>query len=110
MQNASGTIAPSDDALGQRLQLIGIGVDPLATLSAAQRDTWRALGGESLIIQVPGAVSTNANAWVDVDRTFATDKNSRGWIVAVRPDKVVLADGAPKEAGAIVDSVAKLLR
>jgi 3-(3-hydroxy-phenyl)propionate hydroxylase len=110
LRTATGEIVRSDDALGNRLQLIGIGVDPLTKLPAAQRETWHNMGGESIVIHAPGSASRGKNAWVDVDNAFGAGKLPNGWVIAVRPDKVVMADGAPGDAGRIVDAVAQLLR
>jgi len=99
----------SDDALGNQLQLIGIGVDPLMKLSTAQCQAWRALGGHSITIHAPGSTDQRENVWIDVDNTFSAAEPPNGWVIAVRPDKVVMADGAPADAGRIVDEVAQLL-
>jgi len=106
--NAAGAVLRSDDVLGQHLQLIGIGVDPLAKLSAEQRETWHSLGGMTTTIGAAG--SSSGVVWEDVENTFRCRDFPLGWIVAVRPDKVVMADGAPAQADAIVDTVAKLMR
>lgn len=108
LKGTDGRVLKSDDALGLRLQLVGIAVDPLASLSAAQRKTWQDLGGTSLTISARG--TTSKNAWEDIDDTFGARNFPKGWIIAVRPDKVVITDGEPAQANAIVDTVAKLLR
>jgi len=109
LRKATGEFVRSDDALGNQLQLIGIGVDPLMKLSTAQCQAWRALGGHSITIHAPGSTDQRENVWIDVDNTFSAAEPPNGWVIAVRPDKVVMADGAPADAGRIVDEVAQLL-
>lgn len=110
LRKATGEVMRSDDALGHQLQLIGIGIDPLTTLSAVQCEAWRAIGGKSISIHAPGSADRGDNAWVDMDNAFGAGALPNGWVIAVRPDKVVMADGAPGDAGRIVDAVAQLLR
>jgi 3-(3-hydroxy-phenyl)propionate hydroxylase len=109
LRKATGEVVRSDDALGQQLQLIGIGVNPLMKLSATQCQSWHALGGQSISIHAPGSTDQRENIWIDVDNTFGAAEQPNGWVIAVRPDKVVMADGAPEDAGRIVDAVAQLL-
>jgi len=108
LRNGTGVVLRSDDVLGQHLQLVGIGIDPLAKLSAAQREIWHSLGGMTTTIGAAG--SSSDIVWEDIENTFRCGDFSLGWIVAVRPDKVVMADGKPAQADAIVDTVAKLMR
>lgn len=105
LQAADGGMLLSDDALGQHLQLVGIGVDPQTLLSPVQRSAWEALGGQTVTIaaDAPGA-------WSDVDGTFTKPAQAGPWLIAVRPDKVVMADGAPTELDAIIRSVSTLLK
>jgi 3-(3-hydroxy-phenyl)propionate hydroxylase len=107
LRNAAGEILLSDDVLGHQLQLIGIGIDPVAQLSQLQLETWRSLGGKTTIIGNMG--SSAESVWSDLENAFGVDRFQRGWIVAVRPDKVVIADGAPEQADAIVQRVVGLL-
>lgn len=108
LRNGSGAVVLSDDVLGQRLQLVGLDVDPQAALSPAQRALWQALGGTTVTIVRTG--SQSETIWTDVDNTFGVQNRPSGWIVAVRPDKVIMADGNAHDADAIVTAVANLLR
>ena len=108
LKNAVGEISLSDDVLGHHLQLIGIGIDPLELMSLAQRETWRLLGGKTTVIGRSGNLADAA--WIDIENTFGVERFRHGWIVAVRPDKVVIADGYPKDADSVVQSIAKLLK
>lgn len=105
LRGPDGADALSDVALGQHLQLVGIGVDPQTLLTPAQRDQWQTLGGCTLAIATAGP-----GAWQDLDATFTSRATDAPWLIAVRPDKVVMADGAPRELDAIIQSVTRLLR
>lgn len=100
-----GRTVLSDDALGAQLQLVGIDVDPHTLLSPEQRATWQALGGQT--VTIAGNVD---GAWADVDATFTPFAKTGGWLIAMRPDKVVMADGPPAQIASIVQSVSTLLR
>ncbi len=110
LRNSKGVILQSDDVLGPELQLIGIGIDPMTQLSKKQIETWTSLGGKSVMILAASAVKASKNSWIDLDNAFGTRELNQGWIIATRPDKVVMADGEPAMAGHIVDAVEKLLR
>lgn len=108
LKNGAGEILLSDDVLGQHLQLIGIGVDPLEWMSLAQRQAWGLLGGKTTFIGRAGELADAA--WIDIENTFGVERFRQGWIVAVRPDKVVITDGSPKDVESIVLSITKLLK
>lgn len=106
-RHADGQQYLSDEVLGPQLQLVGVGLDPLARLTPAQQHAWHALGGTTLCICAPGRAF--AGAWEDMDNTLGVDRFPQGWLIAVRPDKVVLTDGRPTDAGSIIDSVTQLM-
>ena len=110
LRNNKGEIWQSDDVLGMELQLIGIGIDPMKQLSKSDIKVWNSLGGKSLMIEANRSAYSSKNAWIDVDDAFGASGLKQGWIIAIRPDKVVMADGAPKDAGRIVNTVENLLR
>lgn len=110
LRGADGKIVRSDEALGQRLQLLGIHTDPLASLSDDQRARWHALGGTALSLHAPDAAPPTANSYADIDNAFGAAGSRNGWIVVVRPDKVVMTDGTPADAGRLIETVAALLR
>lgn len=110
LRRATGDVMRSDDVLGQSLQLVGLGVDPDRLLSAQKRDIWRALGGSVVTVCAVVSGAVPAGAWEDIDSVFGVHDRSDGWIVAVRPDKVVMADAAPAHADRLVDIVAELMR
>lgn len=85
----------SDDALGQGLMLVGFGVDPAASLPQDVRNKWRQAGGQFLRIAPRGQPANKASVptWEDLDNAFGSHKVPAGWVAAVRPDRVVMADG-----------------
>lgn len=92
----------SDDALGDKLTLVGFGVDPRALLDDAARAGWGAHGGGFLQVGQRGETA-------DGETDFAEDLGGallpampRGWVAVVRPDRVVMHDGP---AGAARDVV-----
>jgi 3-(3-hydroxy-phenyl)propionate hydroxylase len=110
LRNSKGIILQSDDVLGPELQLVGIGIDPMTQLSKKQIEIWRSLGGRSVTILAAGSATVGKNAWIDIDNAFGTRELKQGWIIATRPDKVIMADGDPAGAGHIINAVEKLLR
>ncbi|MEZ5501350.1 MAG: FAD-dependent monooxygenase [Halioglobus sp.] len=110
LRNRREGSARSDDVLGQQLQLIGIGVDPQSCLSAAQRERWAAHGGATVCIHGSGAAAPVDTAWEDIDGVLGAQRFPDGWLIVVRPDKVILADGQPEQGGRLVETVLALLR
>jgi 3-(3-hydroxy-phenyl)propionate hydroxylase len=91
IRSASGQVMRSDDVLGDTLALVGFGVDPRPLIRDAQYEQFTAAAGRVLPINAQGVKA--ANAWEDIDGTFAVATNTRGWVALVRPDKTVLHDG-----------------
>jgi 3-(3-hydroxy-phenyl)propionate hydroxylase len=106
LTDAAGRVVAGDDALGPRLLLLGLGVDPARCLSASAAVEWSALGGELLHI---GAAADGA-PWRDLDGAYLRGVPPAGWLVAVRPDKLILVDGAPERADELVGVVRGLFR
>lgn len=103
------TICLSDDVLGDRLTLVGFGVDPRAQLDDVARARWEARNGRFLQIGLRGQRP-------DSDTAFAEDLSDtlvpgvpRGWVAVVRPDRVVMHDGPVREASAIANDCLGIL-
>lgn len=110
-RNSAGEEELSDDVLGPYFQLIGIGVDPAACLGATRRDRWRALGGRFTTINDPASAATPPETgWADLEQILCGTAGRQGWLIAVRPDKVVLADAQPEHADTMIDEVMALLQ
>lgn len=98
-----GHIRPSDDVLGDRLTLIGFGVDPCAALDDATQARWQAHGGAFLQIGLRGQQPATDTAFAeDLSDCLANDL-SRGSVVVCRPDRVILHDGPAHQAERIVE-------
>lgn len=109
LRGTTGEVRPGDLALGPRLLLLGLGVDPCAHLDEASRARWQALGGELACI-LPATAGGVVPAWRDAERVYLRALPPGGWLVVLRPDKVVMLDGPPAEAAALVDGAERLLR
>lgn len=95
----------SDDVLGPYWALVGVGVDPAAALPAALLQRWEAMGGRAwqwchrAQAQHLGAESR---------RLEAIDENLHarvpfGWVVLVRPDRCIFAEGPAEQAASLVE-------
>jgi 3-(3-hydroxy-phenyl)propionate hydroxylase len=102
----------SDDALGQGLVLVGFGVDPSAGLPLHVRNQWHKAGGRFLRIAPRGQPANQASVptWEDLDNAFGSHKVPTGWVVAVRPDRVVMADGPLAVAAQLAQQSLALLQ
>ncbi|HCT39777.1 MAG TPA: 3-(3-hydroxyphenyl)propionate hydroxylase [Moraxellaceae bacterium] len=94
-----GRIRLSDDVLGDHLTLVGFGVDPRPLLDEVTRARWEACDGRFLQIglrgQGPGPATSFAE---DMSSDQLVPGVPRGWVAAVRPDRVVMHDGPAGEA------------
>jgi len=96
------TIRLSDDVLGEQLTMVGLGVDPQILLEESTRARWQALGGHFLHIGMRGQPANTESPFVE---SFSNDfvlNKPRGWLVVVRPDRVVMHDGTPDDANRMV--------
>lgn len=100
----------SDDVLGNRLMLIGLGVDPKAQLDAATCQEWVAAGGDFLQLGWRGQQSGSDTAFAEIMGNSLVLGKPRGTIAVVRPDRVVMVDGLPQDAGRMVRQALTVLR
>ncbi len=75
----------SDDLLGPELSLVGLDVAPAALLAESTHRRWRSAGGR--VVHLPDA---------------RLGLRPRPWCFVVRPDRTVMHDGPPSEAGRLV--------
>ena len=99
----------SDDVLGQRLVLLGIGIDPAAGLDAATRKAWEAAGGSFLHLGLRGQSSTGDTAFAEAMGNAFVMGEPKGWLVVVRPDQVMMLDGPPTDALRLVKRTLAML-
>lgn len=108
LRTAEGSGCLSDDALGPRLLILGLGVEPREHLSPAALAQWQALGGDTL--RIDRDAESGAASVRDASGSFFAVPRERAWLVVVRPDKVIIVDGPPAEADRLVETTCALLR
>ncbi|OYU43762.1 MAG: 3-(3-hydroxyphenyl)propionate hydroxylase [Burkholderiales bacterium PBB4] len=108
LESSTGEVLLSDEVLGHHFQLVGIGIDPQEYLTSIQRDVWERIGGKTTVLLARDSVGRAG--WVDLDDSFGVRRFPHGWVVAVRPDKVIVADGEPQRTDAIVQTIVGLLQ
>lgn len=99
-----GHICLSDDVLGDQMTLIGIGISPETLLDAKTQQRWMAGHGRLLHIgrygEIPEPATTN---YAQALNGSLVENVANGWIVVVRPDRVIMDDGPVEAAQQIVD-------
>jgi 3-(3-hydroxy-phenyl)propionate hydroxylase len=114
VRTADERIVWSDDALGPHLVLVGMGVDPSATLTPATRAAWKARGGRFVWLanqqQRLDPAPSDVAVIEDLTGDFHTRFGRNGVIAAVRPDRTVLAVCNRDDAEAVVRDANHRLR
>ncbi|QRY77257.1 bifunctional 3-(3-hydroxy-phenyl)propionate/3-hydroxycinnamic acid hydroxylase [Pseudomonas sp. PDNC002] len=105
---SAGRLCLSDDLLGDRLQLVGLGTDPRRWLDAAQQARWQELGGDFLEIG-HGRGNGNGSFAEALDGTLL-DAWPQPTLAVVRPDRVIMHQGAPEQAGELLSRCQALLQ
>lgn len=103
-----GRVCLSDELLGDRLQLVGLGTDPRRWLDAAQQQQWTALGGDFL--QIGHGRGGEATDFAEV----LDDNLLGGWaeatLAVVRPDRIIMHQVPVARAGELLQRCQALLR
>lgn len=102
-------ICLSDDVLGDHLTLVGFGIDPQTLLDANTATRWQAMGGQCLHIGMRGQTSNTSSAFVEAFGNDLVLGAPQGWVAVVRPDRVVMHDGAPAQANQVISKCLALL-
>ncbi|PIA68389.1 bifunctional 3-(3-hydroxy-phenyl)propionate/3-hydroxycinnamic acid hydroxylase [Pseudomonas sediminis] len=110
VRTPDGRILPSDDVLGDGLTLIGLGTDPRATLSPEQIKRWEAVGGRFLQIGPQGQRSHSTTPFIEDLGLQLTSAMPLGSLMVVRPDRILMHDGAADQAARIISDSLQLLR
>lgn len=102
-------IVPSDGLLDDGLTIVGIGVDPRQFISPAQQKAWEGQGGRFVYLTQRGQIAA-----CDIESAEALGnefllRKSGGWLVAVRPDRVIMNEMNPVEGDAMVLECLRLL-
>lgn len=109
VRTADGSIQLSDEALGDRLTLIGLGTDPRALLMPEAQRRWEAAGGGYLQVGLHGQRGASATPFVeDLGQCLMPLAPARSLLV-VRPDRIIMHDGSAEQAEALVGDCLKLL-
>jgi 3-(3-hydroxy-phenyl)propionate hydroxylase len=100
----------SDDVLGDQLMLVGFGLDPQTLLESSARERWLAAGGRFLHIGMRGQPPQSDTPFVEaLGNDFVLGK-PQGWLAVIRPDRVIMHDGAPEQANVLVSQCLAMLR
>lgn len=102
-------ICLSDDVLGDRLVLVGFGVDPGALLDQVTRARWEAHNGSFLQVGMRGQRPGQAADYAEDLSDTLVPGVPRGWLAVVRPDRVVMHDGPAPAALAMVNECLRAL-
>ncbi|HDQ4563224.1 bifunctional 3-(3-hydroxy-phenyl)propionate/3-hydroxycinnamic acid hydroxylase MhpA [Pseudomonas aeruginosa] len=110
VRTAEGQIRLSDDVLGDGLTLIGLGIDPCAALQPELMQRWEAAGGRFLHVGLQGQRGDSATPFVEDLGQSLTSVAPLGSLLVVRPDRILMHDGAAGQAAALVADCLQLLR
>lgn len=109
VRTRNGAVVASDDVLGERFALLGLGVDPLAQLSEPHLAAFENAGGVCVHIARRGQTLGRGLAVEDMTDALVDGSSAAGTLVLVRPDRVVMAAGDARSADALIDEALALL-
>ncbi|MEG3125944.1 bifunctional 3-(3-hydroxy-phenyl)propionate/3-hydroxycinnamic acid hydroxylase [Sphingomonas sp. GB1N7] len=112
LRDDAGTVRLSDDVLGVGFRLIGGGVDPQAFLSANSANALAKIGGRSFQIRFRGqrlpSVPTTER-WEDIEGALIPGSIPLGWVVLVRPDRMIVQAGLAEHVDDMIREAVVLL-
>lgn len=100
----------SDDALGDALTLVGLGVDPCQHLDSATQQAWQAAGGQFLHLGMRGQTNSGLAPFAECLGNGLLPGAPEGWLVVVRPDRVIMHSGQPSQANAMISESLNMLQ
>lgn len=109
VRDAQQRVHRSDEALGDRLTLVGFAVDPLSLLSPAQVDCWARLGGGFVQIGACGQRPGGASNFIEDLNHDLLPRAPRGTLVVVRPDRHIMHHAPSTEAARLVQTCMDLM-
>ena len=113
VRTRDGAILLSDDALGGRLALVGLGTDAVFALTPSQREALAAAGGVAVRIgfrdQSPPK-DDDSLTLEDMTGAFTPGVGPVGWALLIRPDRTILHQGPAERLDAILTEGLALLR
>lgn len=98
MRDGVGGVRLSDELLGDRFMLVGLGVDPRAFLRADEIARWRAAGGGFLQLGWRGQAPERETDWAEDLEGALMPLAEQGTLLVVRPDRVVMHRGPAGDA------------
>jgi 3-(3-hydroxy-phenyl)propionate hydroxylase len=110
VRHPDGRIELSDDVLGDGLVLVGLGVDPRASLSAQLQAQWQALGGRYLQVGLHGQKADASVPFVEDIGQCLLNGAFKPSVAVVRPDRIVMHSGVPEQANEVIRSSMSLLQ
>ena len=108
-RSSTGQIQLSDDVLGDRLVLLGLGIDPRAQLTPELQTRWEFAGGDYLHIGLHGQRQKSSSPFVEDIGQCLMHTGPAGSLLVVRPDRIIMHDGRPEDADALVADCLKML-
>lgn len=99
----------SDDALGDNLTLVGLGVDPLSLLTTDQIVAWEKMGGHFLEVKPRGLHSDGRCDFIEDMNHEILPLAAKGTLVAVRPDRIIMHHLPGTEASRLLQDCRDLL-
>ncbi|MFT4570968.1 MAG: 3-(3-hydroxy-phenyl)propionate hydroxylase [Hyphomicrobiaceae bacterium] len=110
LRTPNGDTILSDEALGDRVTLVGFGTDPRVHLDAATLAKWEAIGGG--IVEIASrsqAVDRSADAYEDLTGELVPGTAPPGWAAIIRPDRTILHDGPVADSARLIAESCTLL-
>ena len=99
----------SDDALGDNLTLVGLGVDPLSLLTTDQIVSWEKMGGHFLEVRTRGQRTGGSCDFIEDVNHDILPLAPKGTLVAVRPDRIIMHHAPGTEASRLLRDCRNLL-
>lgn len=110
VRNSIGKTLMSDDALGEHLSIVGLGVDPHEHLSIQDIERWQSMGGNFLKISQRSQHSdTESYMFEDLTGDFIPDAAHFGKVLVVRPDRAVVTSGDVNDISSMIETTQQLL-
>jgi 3-(3-hydroxy-phenyl)propionate hydroxylase len=109
VRNMQKQVKLSDDALGDNLTLVGLGVDPLSLLTPDQIVSWEKMGGHFLEVRTRGQRSGGSCDFIEDMNHDILPLAPKGTLVAVRPDRIIMHHAPGAEAGSLLRDCRGLL-
>ena len=110
---AGGAPVLSDDAFGLHWALIGVGVDPTAALRPDQVQSWQRAGGKAWQwchrAQAQHLAATDQRLEA-LDEALLPRRAPLGWVIVVRPDRCVMAEGPIERVQDLLDQALRLIK